>query len=509
MSRSKMRRGIGGVVGASLAIIIMISIALYAYANVSRPPIVSPDPLIRVLDEYLNQRIVIGPTSSGYYLLNTGSSPMEVEYLVLRDVARGSIALVKADARRECSLTRTVVPPGGLSMVGCGSGITLVAVLSSEGRIYFRDPRLTAPYLIPRAIPQKALLTPEIVSALNKYIEYIDMLKINSSIALIRLSIAGNPRNGVRLDVNASLVIALKSSPSPDKWNIIVAGYGAYGTRSNSNIVVGNGPQVNLSRVGALRFRVKIENLSITEGGEISVDGNMLPSPQIRPCTVNSGKQCWVRVRGTADRVVVYVNGTSPSTNVDLEPFFITGDLDGNGYPEFFFVTQDFSVGDSTRTNDLVRLTIGSKTVDAEASDASVRPIRIVFTNAPINNSRYATVIVSMRLTFWDSSTDDITDNENRIVFRVGVYDPTRSSYVYSVSLSYYELCRYRTVRPMTASYIVKDFILFVPSPIEIGNKNLYVAIDVGDPYDRQGTRNDAEIIVGIEYVGLVLGVRL
>lgn len=509
MRGSKLRRGVGGVVGASLAIVIMISIALYAYANVSRPPTTSPDPLIKVLDEYLNQRVVIGPTSSGYYLLNTGNSPVEVGYLVLHDVARGAMLLVKANARQGCSMTQTVIPPGGLSMVECGSGLTLVAALSSEGRLYVRDPRLTAPYLIPRALPQRALLTREIVSSVERYVESIGTVRINSSIALVGLSIVGNPRDGVRLDANASLVMALKSSTTADKWNILVVGYGAYGSRSNSVLSVGNGPSVNLSRVGAFRFRVKIENLSIAGDSEINVGGNRVTSPQIFPCMIDSGRQCWVRVRGRADRVTVYVNGTSPSTSVDLHPFFITGDLDDNGYPEFFFVTQDLGVGNSTRTNDMVRIVVGKTTMDVVASDSNTRPVRVVFVNAPINNTRFATAIVSMRLIFWDSSTDDITDNDNRIVLRVGVYDPTRSSYVYSVSLSYYELCRYRTVRPMTISYIVKDFILYVPSPLEIGNEILYVAVDIEDPYNRQGTRNDAEIIVGIEYVGLVLGVRL
>ncbi|MEM2551553.1 MAG: hypothetical protein QW168_05245 [Sulfolobales archaeon] len=503
----RFRRGVGGVVGAALAVAIITAIALYAYTNMLKPPTVSPDPVLRVLDEYLSNKVVIGPMVGGYYVLNTGSSTVVIEYLVLRDVRTESITLSKVGIDSACFTTKTTMQPGEMSTLNCRDGLILVGVVSSDGKIFVRDPKLTVPYLIPRAVPQKVLFTPEVVSSVEQYIESINLLRMNTSTALVKLEACSMSNVRVSIKANVSLVIALRSPADPSAWNILVVGYGAYGRRSNSWLTVGSTCDLNLSSAGSLRFRIKIENLSIASGDKVEVSGLPLASPGIYPCLVNTGKQCWAEVSGTAGRVSVYVaSSTSPSANVDLDPYYITGDLDENGYPEFFFVTQDFTTGSSSQVNDVI--TTSTRTTVA-AVDSTTRPIRLILTDTPVNNTKYATAVISMRFVFWDNSADDITDNDNRIVLVVGLYDPEKSSYVYSVSLSYFELCRYRTVKPMTFSYIVKDFLLYIPSPAEIGYKNLYIAIDVFDPYSREESRNDADIILSIEYLGLVLGVRI
>lgn len=482
---------------------VVVTAALFVYLSSLRPAAASPEPLLRVIDDYMGQRISLGPSESGYYVLNSGSSPVAVEYLVLRD-SKGLITLARAGRGTPCSVGGTVIPPGGLSVVNCGGGFTLVAVVTAEGRVFVRDPRLAMPYLVQRAIPQRLLLTPEVASKLENYVEEVSKVRVNSSLGLVKMFDVSGDGVRVRIEANASLVIALRSSASPDRWNVLVVGYGAHSRRSYSWAEVGEEGPVNLSRVGALRFRVKIENLS-SEGGFLVVGSRSITSPGIIPCLVNEGKQCWVRVSGEAGRIAIYVNGTSPSANADLYPYYITGDLDGNGYPEFLLVTQDFGVGNRASVNDREVTRAGVATV----VDSTREPVRIVFTDAPINNTRYAVAIVSMRLLFWDSSLDDISDNDNRVLVRVGVYDPDSKRYLYHVSLSYYELCRYRTVSPMTLSYVIKDFILYIPSPEEVGSKTLFVAVDLADPYSNEGTRNDTEIILGVEYIAVVLGVRL
>ncbi len=502
-SRSRLRRGVGAAAGAVLAIAIVVAAALYVYSSSLRLASMSPEPVLRVLDEHLSQRVSIGPSAFGYYVLNSGSSPISVEYLVLRD-PRGSITLVRTGRGSDsaCVAEETVIPPGGLSTVRCGGGLALVAIVTSGGGVFVRDPRLTAPYLVQRAVPQRPLLTPEVASALEQYVERISEVRVSSSLGLVK---ALDDRGAsVSIEANASLVVVLRSPSSPNLWSVLIAGYGAYGVRSNSRVETGSGSPLNLSRAGALRFRIKIENLSV-DGGTFRVGGSDVSSPGVFPCVVNRGRQCWVSLSGTAGRVAVYVNGTSSSASVDPYPYYVTGDLDGNGYPEFLFITQDFGVGDRTRVNDREATRAGTAIV----ADSTVEPLRIVFTDAPINNTRYAVAVVSMRIMFWDSSLDDVSDNDNRIVVRVGVYDAEGSGYVYSVSLSYYELCRYRTVSPMTFSYVIKDFILYIPSPEEVGSKIFFVAIDVTDPYGVEGTRNDTEVILGIEYIALVLGARI
>ncbi len=496
--RPRLRRGVGAAAGAALAVAVVVLATLFVYSTSLRPTTAPPDTLLRVLDEHLSRRVSIGPSASGYYVLNSGNSPVSVEYLVLRD-SGGALVLVRTGRGSVCSMYDPEIPPGGLSVVECGSGLELVAVVASDGRVFVRDPRLTAPHLVQRAVPQRLLLTPEVATRLEQYVERISEVRVNASLALVKVL----ERQGasVSVEVNASLVVALKSPSSPNLWNVLIVGHGAYGRRSYSRVEVPGGGPLNLSRSGALRFRIKIEGLS---AGVLRVNGSDVNSPGVFPCSVNRGRQCWVSIEGVVDRIAVYVNGTAPSADVDPYPYYITGDLDGNGYPEFLLITQDFSVGSSESLNDVVSTTVGSR----EVVDSTRGPLRIVFTDAPINNSVYAVAVVSMRMVFWDSSLDDVTDNDNRVIVRVGIYDPGAGRYLYSVSLSYHELCRYRSVRPMTFSYVVKDFVLYIPSPEEVGSRLLFVAVDVADPYSREGTRNDAEIIVGIEYVAVVLGVR-
>ena len=310
----------------------------------------------------------------------------------------------------------------------------------------------------------------------------------------------------VVLDADVSLLVVTRAPGRVDAWNVLAVGYGDYGPKPRSTLEV-DSQRIDLSKMGSYRFRVKLENFT----GTIRVlkdkttgDEEELASPRIVPCYVDRGRQCFVHLNGSAARVVLYNASRVVGGFLDLYPYYVFGDLDGNGYPELVFVTQDFTTGSSSSVNDR------HPTRGTSVTDSFVSPARVVFTlGGPINSTRYAVAVVSVRFFFWDSSEDDVSDNDNRVILRVGIYDRLRGRYVYSVSLSYHELCRYRTVKPMTVSYVVKDFLLYIPPPEEVGPGELYVALEVVDPFGLEGTRNDAELIVGIEYVGLVLGVRL
>lgn len=492
-----------------MTVVIVIAVALYVYSSTLKPPAAALDPLLRALDEHLSQRLLIGLDSDGYYIVNTGSLATTVDHLVLLDADSGALILMRVGPNSVCSLTRTTMQPGETSRVSCRGKLEPVAVISSDGRVFARDPRLTAPQLlmlIQPTVPHKVLLTPEVVSHVERYAEDIEGVKVRTQVALTKLSPCCASGSWVSVSANASLVVVLRSPSKPDSWNVLVVGYGAYSRRSNSRLRVGSACNLNLSDAGALRFRIKIENLSTSEGGTLTVGGIRVTSPGVFPCMINQGRQCWVEISGVAGRVLAYA-AKPPATSgaVELHPYYIAGDLDDNGYPELIFVTEDFTVGDSSRENDKITTSTG---VSVTAVDETTRPLRLILSGTPINNSKYATAVVSMRFFFWDNSLDDISDNDNRIVVRVGLYDPVSSEYVYSVSLSYFELCRYRAVTPLRVSYVVKDFLLYVPSPAEVGERLLFVAVDVLDPYYLENARNDADIIFAMEYLGLVLGAR-
>ncbi|MEM1541266.1 MAG: hypothetical protein QXV82_01320 [Ignisphaera sp.] len=130
--------------------------------------------------------------------------------------------------------------------------------------------------------------------------------------------------------------------------------------------------------------------------------------------------------------------------------------------------------------------------------------MRIVFTGVPIDSNMYSSAILSMRMFFWDSSEDDISDNDNRVIMRVGLYDASTRLFIYSTQLSYYELNRYRNVKPFSISYIAKDFTIHIPKTGNI----YYLAIEFLDPYSREVNRNDTDLIIGLEYIGIALSSR-
>lgn len=498
---ASLRQGVGTITAAALALALMIAVASYIYVNVSKPTTTPLDPLINRLDSYLSERLVLGPTPSGFYLVNSGNSPLSLDYIVLQNASSKAVTVVRASHNQLCSTSTVELYPGSTLLVTCYSNLIPLAVVTSNSRVFVRDPRLTAPYLIPKTIVQRVLLSPEVTTEVGRYLQTISNV-VNTSTKISKYIEQGNVY--VKINANASLVVATRAPGNLSLWNILIVGYGGYSSRPRSSMAIGN-QLVNLSKVGYYRFRIKLENFT----GTIKVDGvggqRVLTKPEIVPNAVNWGKQYFLYLEGTAGRVSVYTNTSKLEPgSVDLDPYHIFGDLDDNGYPELIIVTQDYGTGDKSRVNDVFKVS----NLNVNVVDSFLNPARVVFTAEPINNSKYATAIVSVRLFFWDSSEDDISDNDNRVILRVGIYDTQRNMYVYSVSMSYYELSRYRTVKPMTMSYVVKDFLLYIPSPDEIGLRDLYVTLEISDPYDLQGTRNDAEIIVGLEYVGLVLGVR-
>jgi len=303
------------------------------------------------------------------------------------------------------------------------------------------------------------------------------------------LSLLVNSSNvAISGSLRAALVV-VGVNPSSGRVNLLVVGRGL----SGDSIVVG-GSVVDLGRVASARYRLKIEDLD----GTVLV-GGARAAPGVYPCYVNSGTYCSVSLSGVVSRLTLYNASRSYAGTVGLDPYVFVGDVDGNGIAETILVTQDFSVGDKSTVNDRLSSTLHL--------DRTLRPLRLVFTQKPIDSGKYGIALLSVRMFYWDSSLDDIEDNDNRIVVRVGLYDPDTESFVYSVYLSYHELCRYRGVKPFSTSYIAKDFILYIPPGAQ--DKVYYVAVELYDPFLVDGsTKNDAEVLIGLEYIGIVLGVR-
>jgi len=467
----------------AFTIIIAFFFGIY-YMMLTSLPKVPETPKIDIAEINIYGNVKVLYRDRGTYIVrNIGSSPISIDVGV---VSSGySVRLVNIS--KVCSGSR-IIQPGAESIITCPEDLTafIARAGSSLNLIRIIYPEIQSYPPIVRSINMTPLLTWDIVSNIVEYLEDSDILRNSAINTSINMVLYVNTSGTINADLQ-SVALAIVTSSGSDKYNILITGARALGGTTNSISIGGN--RYDLSKAGYYRYRIKIVNFT----------GTMNIGRGVYPCYINSSGTCRITFSGTADRILIYTNSSRIEQGVvGIEPFYIIGDLDGNGYPEYIFTTQDFTVGGSSNVNDRIST--------YRVVDSSRVPLRIVFRDQAVNNNRYSSIIVSLRFFYWDNSQDDVEENYNRIIMRVGLYDPLSKSFIYSTSLSYYELCRYRSVSPFSVSYIVKDFLIYVPS--EPRNRVYYVAVEIVDPYSISGTRNDADIILGVEYIGIVLGVR-
>jgi len=488
------RRGIGEAVAATIAFA-LLSIAL-AYVILNAVPLLSnaPSTATGAVLGGVEQLVVIMRKDTVLEVLNVGSAPARVEGVVAVN-SSGDIVVVSIASSGICTSTPSgVAVPGSSIFVVCNStgvvGYKPVGVVTEGGRVFAISSRIEAYAEKATGIPMVVLYGGVKVSSTSTLVELLydkSMLysnAINTTMPM-RLSIDSSSTS-VSARVNASLVI-VGLNPISNKLNLLVIGFGASG-----NYVYDGRTNVSLARAGALRYRLKVEGFA----GTLRIN-NADASPGIYPCYINTGKQCRVTMTGTADAIKLYTNTTSTAPQViGLDPYLFVGDIDADGNTETIFITQDFTVGRSSTFNDI------NPRFGRLALDSSLKPVRLVV--GTVRGSQYSTAVLSIRFFYWDNSQDDISDNDNRVIMRAGIVDPVTGGVRYSVSLSYYELCRYRNVVPFQVSYITKNFLVYIPNE----DKEFQIFVELVDPYSNTGYRNDADILLGLSYVGMTLTSR-
>ncbi|MEM0000081.1 MAG: hypothetical protein QXH02_00095 [Desulfurococcaceae archaeon] len=418
---------------------------------------------------------------------NVGSVVTQIDYVLAFNSDYLDKAVISLESTAVCTANQRIIAPGRVANVTCTGNYLPIAVVTSNGRVFSVDPQLHAISL--RRVIGIHLETVygginiTTTSQILAYLEDSTLLRsgaINTSLLLTPVVNYTDTEIYVEGELNASLVIIGKN-PLNNRTNMLIIGNGTAGSYI---AVITRENRISLSTV--VRYRLKIENFT----GDVNFEVG------IHACYVNENKACKVVFGGVASRVTLYGANVNASGVVGLDPYVFVGDINNNGNVEAILVTQDFGVGNSTTINDRLG--------PLHYLDATAEPIRLVFTNVPIDSGAYSSAILSVRMFFWDNSLDDISDNDNRILIRVGLYDNVSKSFVYATSLSYYELCRYRHVKPFSISYIAKDFAIFIPKT----GSTYYVAVELLDPFYADGTKNDADIIVGIEYIGIGLATR-
>uniref|UniRef100_A0A7C2ZP17 Uncharacterized protein n=1 Tax=Ignisphaera aggregans TaxID=334771 RepID=A0A7C2ZP17_9CREN len=485
--RTILRKGASEAVGAVIAFTILSLTMLYIIMNLLSLSVTVGE-VSSVPTDYLSEKLV--PYYSGNTLVvkNVGSTISRISYVVIVDSNLNKY-IVNANQSDICSISpSTTLAPGSYAQIACTGYYTAVAIVTRSGRVFAVDPELYAVILErQRGIPMQSVYSGIMftsTSGILRFLENKTMMVSGAINTAVRMDLRINSSGAIEADLNASLVIIGKN-PSNNKLNLLVVGRGTPGSYINVS-----GSVLELDRDAVYRYRLKIENFT----GDIT--GARLG---INPCYVNTGSFCRIQMDGQADRIVLYSASSVLEDTVGLDPYVFVGDLDNNGNTEIVFVTQDFTTGKSSSVND--RLSMDSQNVYV---DSSAMPIRIVFTETPIDSSKYSYAILSIRLFFWDNSEDDIKDNDNRVVLRAGIYSSQNGTFAYSTYLSYYELSRYRNVKPFSTSYITKDFTVYIPNTGE----KYYVAVELLDPFHNESGKNDADLILGIEYIGIALAGR-
>ena len=490
-------KGVSEAVAMVLAFALVSFIILYAFVYVI-PQLTTSAPSLN--PGLIGEKLVLSllrDISGGYTLVvkNNGQVRSVIDYLVLASASNVVQRLiVRVGSTSVCRYIGNTVSPGDILRINCTEDYIPIGVVSNIGKIYTIDPQL---YLLNigkttiglPAIPVYYGSLVRYTSDLLKYMEdpsMIDLNAIATSRALQRINTPGNPPIQVDSKASASIVFAGFSwSGNNYTLNLLVVGYNDQGAYLSLRDSTGQYMYLDLSSMDFFRYRIKIEGFRGTAvfwnqygGWDLTKYPNMYVYGRLI-------------LSGVADRVVVYRNGTWASV-VGLDPYLFVGDLDSNENTEIVFVTEDFTYGHSDIVNDWR----GGPVVER-----SIRPMRLVFWNVPIDSRNYSMGVVTLRFFWWDNSLDPLSEAENRLIMRIGLYDRETASLVYSISFNYYGLIWHRNVESWSISWIVKDVLLLIPNT----GKTYYIAVEIQDPFYMDGTKKDVDIIMGIEYIGIML----
>ena len=494
---ARLRKAVGEAVAAVFVLLLVSVFFAFAVLSMPRQPQADVRSILSELEKMSGESLqLVAVNESAWIVLNTGSYDTSVESVIV--LSDGSLKILEPlnqtvfgdEAVTSCSLTPSrYLRVGSNLTISCG-GDYLVGLVTTAGRVITMDPKLYAKLVTSESINQTILLESGVVENLASYLENASLLYPESrsiktyNIGLRQVSRGSN--TNVVAEVNVSWVFIARSPEG--KWNLLITGHDSPG--STRYVKIGDIKYVIGGSGYYKRYRIVVYGFE----GVVSLGGGQVSSPSIFEC---SSSLCVLSLSGTADLVALYANVEGvPASSVGFEPYVLTGDVRGSGFMSLVFTTIDSTTGgDNSTYND--------RNAYGYLLDFTQSPLRLVFSNFEINNTRYGVAVLSVKFVFFDNSGVDVGEADNRVVARLGLYDTQSRSWVYKYELSYYELCRYE------GSSITKDFILRVPTPEEVGSKNYYIALELIDPYYYSSSgSNDLDLTFILEYIGVTLGVR-
>ncbi|MEO3993329.1 MAG: hypothetical protein QN229_03340 [Desulfurococcaceae archaeon TW002] len=492
----RLRKAVGEAVAAVFVLLLVSLLFAFTILNMPRQPQVSVRSVISDLERMVGESLqLVLINESAWVVLNVGSYDTSVENIVILG-NDGSLRILEPVNQVEFgyrNVSSCVIKPSRYLRVGESANIlcvggSLAGLITTAGRIITMDPKLYVKIVTSESINQTILLESRVVENLITYLEDASLLLPGSNaIKTYNLGLGLIDRRSdasIDLEINSSYVFIARS---PDgKWNLLITGQDSLGSTRYVEI---NGKRYSISTSGYYkRYRIVVYGYE----GSVVLGGNLVVSPTMFRC---SSSLCILRLSGSAKLISFYANVDGVTTTPGFEPYVLTGDIRGSGFMSLVFTTIDSkSSGNKNTYNDRNRY--------GNLLDYTQTPLRLVFWDFEINNTKYSLAVLSVKFTFLDNSDVDIDEADNRIIVRFGLYDAQNRVWVYKYDLSYYELCRYE------GSSITKDLILRIPTPAEVGPKIYYVALELLDPYYYDGYMNDLDVTFILEYLGIVLGVR-
>lgn len=218
----------------------------------------------------------------------------------------------------------------------------------------------------------------------------------------------------------------------------------------------------------------------------------------------------YLYLEGRAEKVVIYYT-ESGQVEYSYEPFFFSADVDGNGNPEWVFMTEDTNFGDQNSLNDA--FTWSCYYAGYVYDDWSVSPFYVNLTGYAINGKTVAMVLVALRMHFHDNVGGDVDeiDHANRPLMGVYLIDAETGEIVSSREYDYQELMNLEDTYPPNTNFFVETVSLIVPDT----NKTYFVAFGFQDPYsdycaDPSAYRyhDDGDFTMRIEWLGMTFFAR-
>lgn len=218
----------------------------------------------------------------------------------------------------------------------------------------------------------------------------------------------------------------------------------------------------------------------------------------------------YLHLKGTADKVVIYYKEDGQE-EYSYEPFFMSADVDGNGNPEWVFMTEDTDFGDQSSLNDA--FTSSCYYSRYIYDDWSVRPFFVNLTGYTVNGKAVAMVMVAMRMHFHDNVGGDVDeiDHADRPLLGVYLVDADTGEIVSSREYDYQELMNLEDTYPPNTNFFVETISLIVPDT----DSTYFIAFGFSDPYSdhcidpsaRPG-HDDGDFTMRIEWLGMTFFAR-